>query len=189
MNVWPYTGVTDTDAKLDRIYTLTLYVLRTHLLHRNWREDLLREREAPCVQRDAASPDSLKVVLEFFLNEFSKFSESWQNPTRMHSSRLRTARGSSRPREGGSASVHAGIHPPSVGLVWAWSYPGCEPGDPSPPRSDPSTSPWVWAWRPPWRPAARHLTEMLSPGLMWPTPPPSPWTDGWKHYLPQTFGR
>ena len=69
-------GVTDTDTKLDRIYTLTLYVLRTHLLHRSWTEVLLRGRAAPCVQRDAASPDNLKVALEFFLNEFSKFSES-----------------------------------------------------------------------------------------------------------------
>ena len=38
----------------------------------------------------------------------------------MHSSRMRTARGSSHPRGEGSASVHAGIHTP----------PGCGPGDP-----------------------------------------------------------
>ena len=53
--------------------------------------------------------------------------------TRMHSSRMRTTRGGSRP-QGGSASVHAGIHihsPP----------PRCGPGDPLP---------WVWTWRPPW---------------------------------------
>ena len=45
----------------------------------------------------------------------------------MHSSRMCTARSSSH-QPGGSASVHAGIHPP-----------GCWPGDP----------PQVWAWRPP----------------------------------------
>ena len=47
--------------------------------------------------------------------------------TRMHSSRMRTARGSSR-LLGVSASVHSGIRP----RVWAWR------------------PPWVWAWRPPW---------------------------------------
>ena len=46
----------------------------------------------------------------------------------MHSSRMRTARSSSR-LLGVSASVHAGIHlfPPGLGL----------------------NTPWVWAWRPP----------------------------------------
>ena len=43
----------------------------------------------------------------------------------MYSSRMHTARSSSRLR-GGSASVHAGIHPPGVGLE-------------TPPRPDPST--------------------------------------------------
>ena len=51
----------------------------------------------------------------------------------MHSSRMCTARSSS--CQGGSASVHAGIHPP---WVWAWRPPvvGLE-------------TPQVWAWRPP----------------------------------------
>ena len=83
----------------------------------------------------------------------------------MHSSRMHTARSSS--DGGGSASVHAGIHPLGVGLapppgvgletlkVWAWrppqvwacrppgcgpeDTPRCGPGDP--PWPDPSTSP------------------------------------------------
>ena len=66
--------------------------------------------------------------------------------TIMHSSSMRTARGSSRPR-GWSASVHAGIHPP---WVWAWS------------------PPQVWAWRhPPWPDPS---TSPLGVGLE--TPPP-----------------
>ena len=61
----------------------------------------------------------------------------------MHSSRIRTARSSSRLLGGGvSASVHVGI-PPGCGpgdtpLVWAWR----------PPQARPLNSPWVWAWRP-----------------------------------------
>ena len=69
--------------------------------------------------------------------------------TRMHSSRMNTACSSS---HGGSASVHAGIHPLDVGLetppVWAWRPPGCGSGDP--PGQTPQLPPWVWAWRPPW---------------------------------------
>ena len=76
----------------------------------------------------------------------------------MHSSWMRTARGSSRPG-GGDASVHVGIHPLGVNLE-------------TPPRCGLVDSPQVWAWRtpqpdlstscpecgpggPPWRPA-RH---------------------------------
>ena len=82
--------------------------------------------------------------------------------TRMHSSRMRTARSSS--RVGGevvSAPVHAGIPP----WVWAWIPPRYGPGDPlgvgletplgvgleTPPGQTPQLPPWVWAWRP-----ARH---------------------------------
>ena len=55
---------------------------------------------------------------------------------------MRTVRGSSRSRRG-SASVHAGIHPPGVGLetslgVGLETPSGCGPGDP--PWPDPSTS-------------------------------------------------
>ena len=53
--------------------------------------------------------------------------------TRMHSSRMCTAHNSS--HRGGSASVHAGIHPP-----------GCGPGDPLDVGLE--TPPQVWAWRP-----------------------------------------
>ena len=72
--------------------------------------------------------------------------------TRMHFSRMRTARGSSRPWRV-SASVHAGIHTPPP-LVWAWRPPWCGPGDP--PECGPGDplgvgleTPWVWTWRPP----------------------------------------
>ena len=33
---------------------------------------------------------------------------------------------------GGLPQCMLGYTPPSVGLVWTWSYPGCEPGDPLP---------------------------------------------------------
>ena len=83
--------------------------------------------------------------------------------TRMHSSRMRTARSSSRLLgEGVSASVHAGIHipsppppgpghslPPGVGL----ETPQCGPRDPSVGLETPPgvglETPQVWAWRPP----------------------------------------
>ena len=51
------------------------------------------------------------------------------DPTRMHSSRMRTARSSSRLLGGGgSASVHARIHPPGLGLDTTPLGPG--PGHP-----------------------------------------------------------
>ena len=67
--------------------------------------------------------------------------------TRMHSSRMRTARSSSCWR--GSASVHAGIDP----WVWAWR------------------SPWLWAWIPPL--ARSSSTSPLGVDLEtpWPDPP------------------
>ena len=79
----------------------------------------------------------------------------------MHSSRMRTARSSSR-LLGVSASVHAGIHlfPPGLGLntpwVWAWRppparpinfQPGCGPGET--PSQTPQPPSLVWAWKPP----------------------------------------
>ena len=85
----------------------------------------------------------------------------------MHSSRMRTARSSSRLLEGGVClSACWDTHPLGVGLetprpdlstspwVWAWR----------PPQPDPSTSPWVWAWRPP-----THQT-----------PRPPPWVWVWR---------
>ena len=69
----------------------------------------------------------------------------------MDSSRMRTARSSSRVGgEGVSAPVHAGI-PPWVWAwippqVWVWRPPGCGPRDA--PGQTPQLPPWVWAWRP-----------------------------------------
>ena len=98
--------------------------------------------------------------------------------TRMHSSRMRTARSSSRLLgEGVSASVHAGIH--TRPRVWAWR-PSLGVGLETPPsvsldpwvwdlRPPPSQTPqlphWVWAWRP------------LPPGQ---TPQPPPWVWAWR---------
>ena len=78
----------------------------------------------------------------------------------MHSSRMRTARGSSRPRGGVYLSACWDTPPPRC---WPGDPPGvgletplgCGPGDP-PPNQTPQLPPWVWAWRlPHWRPA-RH---------------------------------
>ena len=66
----------------------------------------------------------------------------------MHSRRMHTAHSSS--HQGGSASVHAGIDPPGVGLETPW---------PDPPQL-PS---WVWAWRPPW-PDPPQLPLVCGPG-------------------------
>ena len=63
--------------------------------------------------------------------------------TRMHSSRMRTARISSCLR-GMSASVHAGIHPLGVGLETSCQGVGLE----TPPGVGLET-PQVWTWRPP----------------------------------------
>ena len=66
---------------------------------------------------------------------------------------MRTARGSSRPRGGGSASVHAGIHnPPRYG---PGDSPGCGPGNPLVVGLEtPQVWAWrtlqVWVWRSPW---------------------------------------
>ena len=78
--------------------------------------------------------------------------------TRMHSSRIVTACGSSRPYRGlrGLPQCMLGYTHPTT--------PRCGPGDLSlgvgletpPPGQTPQLPPWVWAWRPPPRPAARH---------------------------------
>ena len=105
------------------------------------------------------------------------------NNTRMHSSRMRTARSSGRLLGGGSASVHAGIPPsgcgpgdtpPSVGLetplgqtpqlppwVWAWRHPPPSVGLETPPGQTPQLPPWVRAWRP-----ARHARIPPPPGYL-----------------------
>ena len=105
---------------------------------------------------------------------------------------MRTACSSSR-RGGGSASVHAGIHPLGVGLE---SPLGCGPADPSPcmgletPQArplkfpfwcGPADPPRVWACRPPpcmglETPQARPLKFLLGcgPGAPWPDPSTSP---------------
>ena len=101
----------------------------------------------------------------------------------MHSSRMHTTRSSNRQLwgGGGSASVHAGIHPPGMGLetpkLWAWRPPAvdletpqCGPGDPpgmglETSGQTPQPPPWVWAWRPP---LARPLNFPLSVGLQTP---------------------
>ena len=97
----------------------------------------------------------------------------------MHSSRMCTVRSSSHllHEGGGSASVHAGIHPPHLSLDSPTglgleiplarpptSPPGMDPKNPlarplnlppkygsgDPPARTPQPPPWVWAWRPPW---------------------------------------
>ena len=70
----------------------------------------------------------------------------------MYSSRMRTARSSSRLLEGVSASVHAGIPPRP--RVWAWTAPGQTPNLPlglglDPPGQTPQPSSWAWAYTPP----------------------------------------
>ena len=98
---------------------------------------------------------------------------------------MRTARSSSR-QGGGSASAHAGIDPPGVGLQTPQPDPlnfplGCGPGDPpgqiplnfplecgpvDPPWPDPpQLPPWVWAWKP-----ARHAGK--PPAMHAGIPPP-----------------
>ena len=78
----------------------------------------------------------------------------------MHSSRMRTARSSSR-QPGGSASVHAGIHPPGVGPE---PPPGVGLETPWP---DPQAPPGVWAWKP-----ARHAGIPPARHAGMPHPPP-----------------
>ena len=98
--------------------------------------------------------------------------------TRMHSSRMRTAHGSSHPRgEGGLPQCMLGYttpprcgpgDPPGVDLETP--HPRCGPGDPPPGRTLQLAS-WVWAWRPPckayWDTTCRAC---------WNTTPPPPLT-------------
>ena len=79
----------------------------------------------------------------------------------MHSSRMRTARSSSRPWRGVGVCLSACWDTPPP--VWGWRTPGCGPGETppghgpgDPPSQTPPLPPWVWTWRPPhWRPV-RH---------------------------------
>ena len=90
------------------------------------------------IAADFAKRKSIILTKIILISKAEKITE-----TRMHSSRMPTVRSSSR-LLGGSASVHAGIHPPTPGPGPPPPRPG--PGDsgqtPQPPR-------WVWAWRPP----------------------------------------
>ena len=84
---------------------------------------------------------------------------SWTISTRMHSSRMRTARGSSCQLGGvGSVSVHAGIHPPGCGPgdppVLAWNPPPPVVGLETPPARPLNFPLWGSAWR---HPLARPL--------------------------------
>ena len=86
--------------------------------------------------------------------------------TRMHSSRMCTARGSSRPR-GVCLSACWDTHTPlGVGLETPLK---CGPGDT--PQVWAWRPPWVWAWRPPW------VWAWRSP---WPDPSASPWVWAWR---------
>ena len=102
----------------------------------------------------------------------------FKNIRRMHSSRMRTARSSSRLLGGGCLPQCMMGYPPGLDTpqVWAWR--------PSPIQPDPSTSPWVWVWRPSCpapqlppgcepgdTPPARPLNLPLGVGLE--PPPPS----------------
>ena len=96
--------------------------------------------------------------------------------TRMHSSRMRTARSSSRRDGEGSASVHAGIDPHQV---WAWRPLGCGRGD-TPQPDPPQLPPWVWAWRPPW-PDPLNFPLGCGPGdTPGQIPSTSPWVSAWR---------
>ena len=85
--------------------------------------------------------------------------------TRMHSSRMRTARSSGRLLWGGGGLPQCMLgYPPGCGPgdtpppVWAWRHPlgmGLE----TPPGQTPQLPPWVWAWRP-----ARHARIPAPPG-------------------------
>ena len=125
--------------------------------HINWRDGAI------CVLIDKQIFCSIPSICSLR----TRMSGQYQT-TRMHSSRMRTARSSrvllgrgclpqymlGYPPGCGPGDPHLGVGLeiplgvgletlPGVGLetpqVWAWR----------PPRPDPSTSPWVWTWRPP----------------------------------------
>ena len=117
----------------------------------------------------------------------------------MHSSRIRTARSSSRLLgRGVSASVHAGIHPLGLGLDTPLVL-GLKPPPGvgldmhlgvglDPPSQTPQTSPWLWALTPP----SQIPNLPLALGLATPNHPHSPSvnrildTRFWKYYLTPT---
>ena len=94
----------------------------------------------------------------------------------MHSSRMRTARGSSHPRGGGCLPqcILGYTHPLGVGL----ETPRCGPGDPPPgvgletsPDQTPQLPPWVWAWRPPLETCCKACWDTTY-NACWDTNPP-----------------
>ena len=107
--------------------------------------------------------------------------------TRMHSSRMRTARSSSRLRGGGVCISACWDTPPGLGLETPHGQtpqppPGCESGDPPPPPGQTPQlppPPGVGLETPP---AARPLNLPLGVGLdTHPPPPPPQWTEFWTH--------
>ena len=109
-------------------------------------------------------------VFCLFSDAVSDAFDIYRHKTRMHSSRMRTARSRSRLLGGGGVLPQCMLgYTPWVWAwrppwVWAWRSPGVglETPQPDPSTShlgvglvtppwkpDPSTSPWVWAWRPP----------------------------------------
>ena len=85
----------------------------------------------------------------------------------MHSSRMRTAHSSS--RQGQSASVHAGIDPPGVGLETPMGVaPPSQIPLNFPPLCGPGNLPGMHHH--PWRPAARHAG--IPPAMHAGIPPP-----------------
>ena len=94
----------------------------------------------------------------------------------MHSSRMHTVHGSSRPQKGGylpqcmlgyTSPGCMSWDPPGVSLetpqVWAWR----------PPQPDPSTSPLVWAWRPSLETCCKACWDTTYKAC-WDTTPPPP---------------
>ena len=117
--------------------------------------------------------------------------------TRMHSSRMRTARSSSR-HGGGLHTPTPRADPPGAGTPRAGppgsrppqarplNFPlGCGPGDPSlarplnfPPGCGPGNLKGMLGYHPPWRPAARHAG--IPPAMHAGIPPPV-WTEWQRH--------
>ena len=104
-------------------------------------------------------------MLEFYSKIFTVQAppSEFINITRMHSSRMHTARSSSRLLGGGVCLSACWDTPP---WVWAWRPSQCGPGNPppgigleTPPGQTPQLPPWVWAWRPP-----PGQTPQLPPG-------------------------
>ena len=129
------------------------------------------------------------TIISDFVNLVTKVSFIKMN-TRMHSSRMRSARSSSRLLGGGACLPQCMLGytphrcgPGDIPQVWAWRPPGCGPGDPPMPNplnfpygcgpgdhpgQTPQLPPWVWAWRPPR-----------------PDPSTSPWVWAWRPFQPR----